>query len=798
MTAPTEKQIRMMHVVNLISIAYSDGTIADKEANLIREIAQRWELSEDEFNECVEYWKNKDEVEIPIAVPNDEDEEIEFLKDFTWLMMIDGTLEDGEKVYLSRVANEFGYDADKVVPQLIDIVYDEHFADSDDEEDEDEDNEEEEDELFEDTYDESQINMGKIELQGKQLEKAFDELFLPALRNAEAYACFHSIPGIDTRLFRITQEQLDLIQKAADKGYAVAHYVLGRYHQVVKPEEESIEKALKYLESAAKAGIPDAQWALAIDYLYGYQGPVELDEFNKRIDQAIDNGSMLALKQRLYDTIHGLHGQKADPKTIIRQIEAFLAKDEENALIYPYMYDLLGDAYRKIGNKDKADESYEKAVDNGFFEADAHRFENRVDGPDKDFYRQTFSFLLDFSCDNKAPRSFMLRGLESAFTYEQDEEEDEDLTEKIKADLETAYELGEGDAAYYLGQYYYEGSHGFEKDDDEAWDWFYKGGTLESGLAFKGMIKMIEDGYELEGMPEDYLETLRLHASYRLNEAEAETAIPTMIIVNAKGEATIYKVEKTEWYKLRHITGARRIFPIRLEVLDKLGQKAGLTDHLVAWTDIDGPRKGLPENKVIAKQYKGVVAGDVVFSLAGKLYDPMPFYGVEEAEAVIKALGAKLTEVVTDISEYSDERNEPIDINMVNPFVRKGYIARIEKDGKAHLLNSSLDVFAMFEDDIYDPARLPKLYDLGKSVGLKDRLTVWTDNSALGKQLNWKDEIDQNPIGAQWCPFLVADNIFVALEDENYRMKLFDDLEQLKQVCIALGVPPEHLIVEKI
>ncbi|MBQ3710210.1 MAG: hypothetical protein II887_05855 [Bacteroidales bacterium] len=796
MTAPTEKQIRMMHVVNLISIAYSDGTIAEKESSLIQNIAQKWGLEEEDFNNCVEYWKSKDEIEIPIAVPNNEDEEVEFLKDFTLLMMIDGTIEESEKIFLRRVANEFGYDADKVVPQLIDLVYDEYFADSNDEnsDEEDEDNEEEEDDLFEDTYDESQINMGKIELQGKQLEKAFDELFLPALRNAEALACFHSIPGIDTRLFRITPEQLELIQKAADKGYAVAHYVLGRYHQVVKPEEESIEKALQYLESAANAGIPDAQWALAIDYLYGYQGPVEMDEFNKRIDQAIDNGSMMALKQRLYDIIHGLHGQKADPKTIIKQIEAFLAQDEENALKYPYMYDLLGDAYRRIGNKDKADESYEKAVDNGLFEADAHRFENRVDGPDKDFYRQTFSFLLDFSCDNKAPRSFMLRGLENAFLYEQDE--DEDLTEKIKSDLETACELGEGDAAYYLGKYYYEGSHGFEKDDDEAWDWFYKGEALESGLAFKGMIKMIEDGYIPEGMPEDYLETLRLHASYRCNEAEAETAIPTMIIVNAKGEATVYKVEKTEWFKLRHITGARRIFPIRLDALDKLGKKAGLTDHLVAWTDIDGPRKSLTENNILSKLYKGIVAGDVVFSQAGKLYDPMPFYGVEEAEAVIKALGAKLTNVVTDISQYSDERNEPIDVNMVNPFVRKGYIARIEPDGKAHLLNSSLDVFAMFEDDIYDPARLPSLYDLGKSIGLKDRLTIWTDNMALSKQLNWKNDIDQNPIGAKWCPFLVADNIFVALEDENYRMKLFEDLETLKKTCIALGVKPENLIVE--
>ena len=37
-------------------------------------------LTEEEFNDCIEYWKQTDEKDIPIAVPENEDEGVAFLK----------------------------------------------------------------------------------------------------------------------------------------------------------------------------------------------------------------------------------------------------------------------------------------------------------------------------------------------------------------------------------------------------------------------------------------------------------------------------------------------------------------------------------------------------------------------------------------------------------------------------------------------------------------------------------------------------------------------------------------------
>lgn len=827
MTAPTQKQVRMMHLVNLMSIAYADGQITQEENNILVNIAQHWDLTEEEFNDCIEYWKQTEEKDIPIAVPENEDEGVAFLKDFTLVMMIDGEIEENEQQFLCHVADQFGYDAEKVVPQLIDIVYNECFNNN---QEGGEEQEEEEDPLFEDTYDESQTSLGKSYLGSREIKEAFDELFLPALRNAEAYEYFQIIPGIDTRLFRLTEEQIDKVREVSDKGYALARYVLGRYYQVVKPEENSIEISQQLLQSAAEAGIPDALWALAMSYLYGYHGPVVMDQFNEFIETAIDKNSPMALKQRVHDMIFGEHGQKAEPKKVISLITNFLEGNEANETKYPYMYDLLGDAYRKVGNKDKADECYEKAEDLGFFEAGANRFLNKIEGPDKDFYRETLSVFLDFACDNQDPNGFLTRGLEHAYHYEKEQKEERKAswTAKIKEDLETAYQLGMGDAAYYLGLYHYEGSHGFEKDNSEAWTWFSKGQDLESGLAYAGQAKMVEDGVMPDNLPEGFLEYCQVSALRRgvkemlpivveaykagkldsiaeevektyipmLSQTADQSGVPTVVIVSPEGKATIYKLEKAEWNKLPHLIGSKRLAPICVNAFNEFGKKAGFTDRLAAWIDIDAPRKGLPVNALASKLYNGTIAGDVVFSFIDKMYEQVPFYGIDEAKNVVKALGAELKEVVTDLSKVSDERRKPMDYSKVNPNANKGYVARIEPDGKAHIINSSLGVFALFEEDIYDPVRLQSLYNLGTKLGLKDRLTLWIDNSAPRKHMIMDTMAPENPIGAKCYPGLVASNLFVALEDEQYRMTLFDNPEQLKQVCLALGVKENDIVIE--
>lgn len=812
-----------MHLVNLMSIAYADGTITDEESDILGRIAQSLDLTEEEFNQCVEHWKQTDEADIPFADPQDEDEQIEYLKHFALVMMIDGKIEDSEKQYMITIADRFGFNGEEAVPALIDMVYQEYFADNEEEENE------EEDPLFEDTYDESQIALGKSYLESKQIEDAFDELFLPALRNAEAFDYFQMIPGIDTRLFRLSDEQLEKVNEAAAKHYPLAYYVLGRFYQVAKPSEDAMEKAQKLLEAAAEAEVPDAHWALAMMYLYGYLGPMVIDHFNELIDQAIQNGSPMALKQRLQDMVHGQHGQKSEPKKVIALIDNFLLKDEENGNKFPFMHALLGDCYRKMGNKEKAVECYEKAVELGYFEAEACCFEARVEGPDKDHWRNMLDILLDSACDDNDPRGFLVRALESVYRYDnEDPSKHEATAQKIQEDLQASYRLGNGDAAYYMGLYHYHGSYGFEKDDHEAWTWFDKGQPRESGLAFAGMAQMITDGVKPDSLPSNYLEYCQLSALRRgvkemlpmvidaykagkldalkeevektylpmLNAVSDQSDLPAIVIVSPNGDASIYRVEKEEWDKTPTLIGANRLSPVRVDALDQLGKIAGLYEHLVAWVDLDAPRKGLPSNNIIQQVYPGLLAGDVVFSLADKRYDPMPFYGIDEAKALIEVLKAKLKGTVTDLRDVEETKPALTDYSKVNPFADKGYVARIEPDGSAHLVNTSLGVFALFEEEIYDPMRLQNLEALSGTLGLKGRVTIWTDNDAVRKHFVMSSMAPANPIGNKICQGPVASNFFVAMEDEQCRIMLFDDVEQLKMVCLTIGVKEENIIIE--
>lgn len=782
-----------MHVVNLMSIAYADGEIAEEEQDIITNIAQKLDLSGDEFQLCFEHWKNTGEEDIPIAVPESDDEQIEFLKHFTLVIMADGTIEDCEKEHLAGIADTFGYDPEKVVPMLIDEVYQEYFADDDEEGDDDQ---EEEDELFEDVDDESQLEMGKIYLEEKNVEQAFDELFIPALRNSECCEYFMIIPNTDTRLFRITPEQLELVKTAAEKGYPLACYVLGRYHQVVKPEDKFVAKAKHYLDEAIEGGIQDAKWAQTRLYQFGLLGEFDEEKYKTYLDKAFDDGSMQAFKQKLHNLIHGEGGESADPKSAIKIIENFLGKNEEYAAIHPDMCFLLGEAYRAVGNKNKADQCYEQALDHGYFEAGSQRFENRVEGPDRDFYRETMSMLLDFTCDDKDPGSFLARALENVINCdkEEDKKKKAEWHKKIKDDLMAAFELGNGDAAYYLGLYCYNGSYGFGKDNIEAWNWFIKGQDLDSGLAFEGTAMMISDGVHPSDMPDNYLEYCKRGAKLRgAGKAQGSAAVPSVFIVNPEGKATICKLAKEEWYKLNTLTGAKRLAPVRIDALDKIAQNSGLGGHLVAWIDIEAPRKGLPVNKIASKFFPGIIAGDIVFSLADDIYDQMPFFGIDEAKAAASALGAEVSAVVSDLSEISDGRQKEFDYSNVNPYIDKGFVARIEPDGKAYIVENNLAVFALIEEGIYDPARLQKLHDIGKKLGLAGNLTMWTDNSALSKQLSIYGKYTKNAVAEKFYPGPVADNVLVALEDEDCRITLFDNPDTLRQVCLSLGIKSEDI-----
>ena len=813
------KNIKMGHVINLMSIAFADGTITDDEKQLIYDIAQNLGLTDEEFNHCLATWQETDEDILKVSMPSTEEERIAFLKNMTLLMMIDGEINENERQYIANAAEQYGFNGEQAVDYLINAINEEYGG-----------GEEEEDDLFEGIVDEHCIDSVRYDLESKEIVEAFDTIYLSALRNEVARNIFMVIPGIDTRLFRLTEEQIEKVKMTAEKGYSLAKYVLGRYYQVVKPEGSTMGNAGELLKAAADDGIGDAYWALATMVEQGYYGPVSKGTYDSLMDSALEKGSGMAIRKQLLDMVYGLHGMKANPKKAIDTIVNKIYINEEAEKTYPYFYAVMGDAYKEMGNEAKADECYEKAIDLGYFEAHADRFANKVTGPNAEFNREMFNMFLDFGCDYKDPNSFLYRAVENLHFYDQkDPAKQPAITEKIKEDLEEAVALGVGKAAFYLGYCHYYGKCGFPEDNNAAWQWYCKGMDMEDGYAFGGLAKMVDEGYCPQGLPEDFADTCRLNGIRRGNpnllepvveaykagklqdcadeieqiyipmlESDGTPAVSTLVVVNPEGKALLCHVEKEEWNGVPALIGAKRLAPIRVNGLEAIGKKACLTEHLVAWIDLEAPRKGLPANAIAAQFYPGYVAGDIIFTLGDNLYDLVLFYGTDEALALIRALGADL--VNPDVQELNVVVKERKLIEPTrNMLINDGYIARVEPDGKAYIMPCGKNFYKLFEEDIYDPARLQNLYELGQRIGLPGRLTLWTNNAELRKLLLFPNAAYpcHNPIGEYYYPGAVVDNFYVAMEDENFNVMMFSSTAQLKATLMAMGLKPEDFVVQK-
>lgn len=101
---------------NMYLIAMADGKVADEEAQLLEEVAQRLKISEEE-QEAV-----KDNAEIlGFFVPNDSAERLKHLEQIIRMMMVDNEIHDQEYQLCIEYANRSGCDQ-ATLESLIDKV----------------------------------------------------------------------------------------------------------------------------------------------------------------------------------------------------------------------------------------------------------------------------------------------------------------------------------------------------------------------------------------------------------------------------------------------------------------------------------------------------------------------------------------------------------------------------------------------------------------------------------------------------------------------------------------------------
>ena len=555
------------------------------------------------------------------------------------------------------------------------------------------------------------IEAGKVALLDHRIQLAFNLLFEPALTEQRATRLLLKITNEYTRMRLITEAMIkdNGVEEKAKEGSVLAQYVMGRYHQQVKPDEDSPEKANSWFEKAMDAGFGDAFAGKAILVLGGYCGFVDLGRYHSLLEEGFKKGNSVAqcsypFSMILRDMVFGRKDVSPDPQRAIDEIKALLDGNESDDIdvVDPLYYKILGDAYNQLDDKENAGEYYLKAVDMGYYEC-IFDYSCLV-LPTEDFTHKAWvqwKKMNKVGCERNDPMSLVLSTLYDEVEYDDlPPEKQKKRNEEIRKHLDMADTLGEEFASFIAGYNYYKGCYGFEQDDNMAWEWFWRAAYYEDSTSYAMLAKMIEEGRSPEGFDQTYADEFHLQALRRGEKDELERVVNIyragrltnfareiesiyiprfelqqkntpeedpyedldlnlIAIVRTDGTADIIEFDVEYWDELPDLIGAERLDAIRVQPLYDIGKELSMTDHITGWVDNMGLLKDLMKNPVGCRIYPGPIAGDMILTLEDANYKPKSFTDVYELKKVVAALGASLNGIYLDDGPDDDGRYDP-------------------------------------------------------------------------------------------------------------------------------------------
>lgn len=687
-----EKRILMGNIINLMTLAWLDGTVTDEEKQIINDIAHSYDLTKEEFEFCADKAEEGlKEGKAVIEAPDDDDAKVLLLKNLVMTMMCDGKIDENEEEYVRFLAEKFGFNANEIVEYLKNAIIEEYFGNG----------ESAQDEADQEAL-QQEIALGKEAMEKHDIRESFDHLFFPAHLDREAAQLFLRISDNEHWIRLISEEQVELLKEYVGKGDVVAQYTLGRYYQVV---EASYDEASKLFVAAGKAGLPDAAAALAIMYRRGQLGEIEIDhdKYFYSLQDACEKGSPLANYELFKIDILGLDGRDAHTQEMIDDIKKWLNGDESEDIlkVNPINYELLGLAYQVLDDWDTAAAYYLKCVKMGYVEKYPDYIILSCYNHDYELVNQEGYYKgIDTGCQLGVPYCFLMRAAKNKDLYDEteDEKEQETLHKTIEEDLLVSRQLGEGNAAMQLGYHYYYGEYGFEEDNEKAWASFVAATTMNIADAWGMLVQMVLDGYGPDDLPNDFIAHCRLMG---LRNGDDEQLIPVILahynralgkykneiekyylpeynklpdekkvtyfglsfiaLVKPDGKADLieFDLEKETWEELCEVIDAKEMTPIRSGALKQIAKDVELDDCITAWVDSEGEAKGLEENPIGDKIYPGPVLGYLILTLEDEEGKPRCFDDIYELEDVIEKLGCEVENIYYEEFPDDDGRYDP-------------------------------------------------------------------------------------------------------------------------------------------
>ena len=304
---------------------------------------------------------------------------------------------------------------------------------------------------------------------------------LPSLeQNKNAQKHFFSMFVDADYLFLLNNDTLEMLNTYEEKGNPYATYALGRYHLIVQPDEDSLEKAERMYNYAYKHGIADAGAALSIALRYGRFGYIDRRRSHELFIEALEKDSRLAAYRQLNNIIFGDNGIEKNPGKALTIVNGLIETDGEEEPNWAFLKgvviaDIYGDA--------SSIPYFQKAISVGSIGAISVYPYTLMDEDDQNMGKEAFVNALKEGMEKDVHDCFY----SYAFEVDNDDEEVRNLLHK-------AHELGSTQATRLLGDIYQAMA---EEDEDnylKAWEYYNTGARHGSGECMEKLFDMAEKG----------------------------------------------------------------------------------------------------------------------------------------------------------------------------------------------------------------------------------------------------------------------------------------------------------------
>ena len=353
-----------------------------------------------------------------------------------------------------------------------------------------------------------------MKLEGKEMQEILDLMrkreiveafklikkYLDNGADEEAQQLLIELVRCDWNLFLLTEDKdiLDSIRFDAENGDPWMGYTYARYHDAVMPDTNSLQIATDYYDAAIKQGIVDALVFEALCWRNGEYGVINPRKYHELCDKALDEGSLRAAMQIAVDRIYGINGYEADPQGVINGLLPYIESCDADGMHYdPHFIHLVGQAYEQLGDREKAAQWYDRALEAG--DPKACYPLSLLRGYDEDgnvVDIDAYSEVMERGRAIYVPTAYMevTLAMTQDFYDEASEQDQQQYYEMIKDELELAADMGERMADYVLALYYLHGIFGFEQNYSEAFSWAARGALLRDDGSYGILADMVRDG----------------------------------------------------------------------------------------------------------------------------------------------------------------------------------------------------------------------------------------------------------------------------------------------------------------